>query len=239
MAQPKTILWAFAPFIALGLAACSQAGPDDVDLRDQPVTEEARSEARGPGRLIEKLDRDGDGALELAELPERKQRWLAPADADKDGRITAEELAAQRAKHHEAFFKRFDKDGDGAWTEAEVGERWSKLQVADADGDGKLTMQELRAAHDAGKLGKLKGHRGKRGKRFIKDPAALLQKLDKDKNGTLELGELPERKRARLSGADTDKDGRLSADELKAHFERHRAKLGERMRAPKGAGQRL
>ena len=52
-----------------------------------------------------------------------------------------------------AHFKRADKNGDGALTKAEVGEkRWERIKVADANNDGKITKDELQNARKSGKL---------------------------------------------------------------------------------------
>ncbi|MGK3984539.1 hypothetical protein WME99_15950 [Sorangium sp. So ce136] len=54
-----------------------------------------------------------------------------------------------------------------------------------------------------------------------KDPARLIKRLDKNGDGKLAVSELPEKAQKRLAGADTNKDGALSAEELKAHAEQH------------------
>ena len=47
-----------------------------------------------------------------------------------------------------------DKNADGFLTQAEVGdERWSRIQVADVNKDGKVSQAELAQAHADGKLG--------------------------------------------------------------------------------------
>lgn len=50
------------------------------------------------------------------------------------------------------------------------------------------------------------------------DPARFVEKLDANKDGKLQISELPERKRERMGAADTNKDGVLTSDEMKAHF---------------------
>ena len=72
------------------------------------------------------------------------------------------------------------------------------------------------------------GRAGRKEGRFgHKDPAAFVARFDANGDGTLELAELPEHKREKLSSADTNKDQKLSVEELKTHFanhaERHRA----------------
>lgn len=66
------------------------------------------------------------------------------------GKRTPEE----RAKHAAERFKRADKNADGFLTQAEVGDkRWNRLQVADANKDGKVSATELAQARAEGKLG--------------------------------------------------------------------------------------
>jgi Ca2+-binding EF-hand superfamily protein len=215
-------------FAALSLAACS--GAEGVDATqpegDMPVAEPSSAEAKHDGHgpmamdgagLIERFDKDGNGTVELAELPEHKQKWLGKADADKDGKLTAAELKAAGEAKRRHKFERADENGDGALTATEIGEeRWSKLSVADVDKDSRITMAELDKARADGKLshglGKgMKGHHGPI------EPAKLIAKLDKDGNGTLEAAELPERMGKMLEHADANKDGKLTADELKQH----------------------
>jgi len=45
----------------------------------------------------------------------------------------------------ETLFKQMDKDADGFVTEAEAGASWRRLQVADKNGDGKISLDEAKA----------------------------------------------------------------------------------------------
>lgn len=57
-----------------------------------------------------------------------------------------------------------------------------------------------------------RGHR-----RGPPDPAAFAQRFDRNHDGRVEVGELPERARERMAAADADHDGVLTAPELTAH----------------------
>ena len=49
------------------------------------------------------------------------------------------------------------------------------------------------------------------------NPARLVERFDTNKDGKLQVSELPDRLRARLASADTNSDGVLTVDELTAH----------------------
>lgn len=126
-----------------------------------------------PDKLIERFDANKNGQLEAAELPERMQEHIGDIDTSGDGVVSKDELAAHfkaRAAEHQAKFaerakERFEKkdaNHDGMLEQSEVGERWAKLSVADANGDQKLTPDELKAAFESGKLKPMRGEHGKR-----------------------------------------------------------------------------
>jgi hypothetical protein len=80
----------------------------------------------------------------------------------------------------------------------------------------------------------MRGFGGKHGRGgFGKDPAHFIEKFDANDNGSLELTELPEHKREKLGAADTDKDGKLSVEELKAHFAARVKEHGARFDKPR------
>ena len=110
----------------------------------------------GAGGLMKRFDKNDDKVLDAAEIaamPEKPREHVLKADADKDGKVTAEELKSAMAKFgHERFTKQ-DKNADGFLTKDEVGEkRWTHVVVADANNDGKLSEDELIAARRDGKL---------------------------------------------------------------------------------------
>ena len=134
-----------------------------------------------PARMTQRLDRNNNGRIEVAELPEGMRERMATADTNRDGVLSPEEMQAGFEAHraamrvqmdtdhdgtispeeHRAFrearqtarFARLDTNSDGVVTEAEVGsERWSRIGRADADRDGRVTRQELQTAH--------RGHHG-------------------------------------------------------------------------------
>lgn len=149
-------------------AGLSQPTPDNASpeaMRHEgghqrgPGHERGRGREGGPPspeRFIERFDANHNGTLEASELPERMQQHIADFDASGDSVVTKDELAAgfkaKFAEHAKARFEKKDTNHDGMLEASEVGDKWSRLSVADANGDQKLTPDELRTAFEAGKL---------------------------------------------------------------------------------------
>lgn len=214
-------------FIVLALAGCSGTNSEPVDQSAQTETaalgappassaatpaasvaangappEHHGHHAMDPAAFVKRFDKNGDGVLQLSELPEHMQKWLAKADTNGDGVLSVDELKAGEEKMRENFvakadtnhdgtvspeerkaafekfaearFAKLDKNGDGALTEAEVGEkRWAHLSVADADKNGRVTEAELQQAVASGVLKfPHRGHRGHHDAEGAPPPAA-------------------------------------------------------------------
>lgn len=149
----KKALVVFALLAAAGVAAAQSAG-------DAP---EAR---RMRGDLFAERDSNKDGKISLAEWQQadqaRQKQLFERLDADRDGSLTQEEVRKQReqrrqqmqerrGQRHEGMKKlqELDSDGDQALSRAEIGDQLPKLAEnfdrLDADRDGKLTREEMRA----------------------------------------------------------------------------------------------
>lgn len=117
-----------------------------------------------PDKLMERFDANKNGQLEAAELPERMQEHIGEIDRSGDGVVSKEELTAHfeamKAQHQAKFaerakerFEKQDANHDGMLEQSEVpAEHWQRIIVADANGDQKLTPDELKAAFESGKL---------------------------------------------------------------------------------------
>lgn len=105
--------------------------------------------------LFERLDLDGDGAVDRAELDRFRQARFLEADADRSGAITREEMraAAERRAVRMArrIFARMDRDGDGLVARAEydavsAGRMSRVFERFDGNRDGRVTRAEIRDA---------------------------------------------------------------------------------------------
>ena len=123
------------------------------------ATTYALAEGGGPAKkeLLDKFDKNGDGKLDDAERADMKAAF-----------------AAKRAEHHKEMLTTWDTNKDGklddaeraAMRDAKLTERFQKM---DANGDGKLTLDEFKAA--AAKNGAFHRH-GRHGNGHLRSKAA-------------------------------------------------------------------
>lgn len=114
-------------------------------------------------RLVKLVDKDGDGAISLAEAQEFAASRFDRLDTEHKGYLTLEAYEAplrraiERASDArrpaleralprvEAAFKTLNTAGDGHLTKEEfLADSRARFAAADADKDGKLTLDELR-----------------------------------------------------------------------------------------------
>ncbi|ATF19100.1 EF-hand domain-containing protein [Phaeobacter gallaeciensis] len=111
-------------------------------------------------------------------------------------------------------FEEMDTNGDGQVTKAEMkGLREARFATADANGDGKLTLAEMEAAAQA---------------RAKTRAAAMLERMDADKDGALSLDELPKPRRAgkMFDRVDANDDGAISKEEFESARAKFRGRFG-------------
>ncbi len=146
---------------------------------------------------------------------------MQQADANKDGKVTYEELKAVRPKLTEERFKELDTNGDGVLDKADHpkgkpgqhgGAVTALLKEADANNDGKVTYDEAKAVRP--KMTE------ERFKALDKDGDGVLTKADvpKETTGTAAKSEAKDggKKGGKLKAADVNNDGKVTFDELKA-----------------------
>jgi len=151
----KTATLALAALAGLSLTAPALAGPGD-----------------GPrgGRMLERLDSNGDGAVDQAEIKQMRQTLFQRLDADADGRVTKQEAQVAMDDAQARREERRQRDqADGPLMMA--GPRLAgMLWQADTDNDGQVTEAEFLAA-----------------------PMPMLERLDDNGDGRITADELPRR----------------------------------------------
>jgi Ca2+-binding EF-hand superfamily protein len=108
-----------------------------------------------------------------------------------------------------------DADQDGVISAAEIRAAASQLAKLDANGDGKITEDEMRPQG-----GGFEGRRGPEGRGgegqgpSADDTVNMLMQFDKDQDGKLTKSEVPERMQGVFARYDANQDGVLTRDEL-------------------------
>ena len=147
--------------------AFAQASAPEGESRAAPADETSRRaehEAQAEARF-QQADRNRDGKLspeemEAARAARRAERF-AKMDRDRDGGLSREELRQAREERRgwrghkrermHARLQQLDTDGDHALSRAELGDKLPRLaqkfDTIDANHDGRLTREEMRAQH--------------------------------------------------------------------------------------------
>jgi Ca2+-binding EF-hand superfamily protein len=115
------------------------------------------------------FDRNGDGNLVRAELPERFQGLFDRSDTNKDGALTRDELkqtatatvqeGAGRGRggrgrggpRLDPLVRSLDIDGDGTLSEPEITAAAASVKKLDTNGDGQLSPEEFRVPSGRGR----------------------------------------------------------------------------------------
>ncbi|MBB34016.1 MAG: hypothetical protein CME88_13115 [Hirschia sp.] len=128
----------------------------------------------------------------------------------------AEKPESRRAEMAAKHIARFDTDGDGKVSEAEVEAfKAARFAEADANGDSKVTADELHAFHEAEKA-----------RREAERRAAFFARMDADGDGTLSEAEFVTIKPGRFDRMDRDDDGFIEAGEFgRGHKGDHKKKM--------------
>lgn len=111
--------------------------------------QEQRGQNMKPQMRFERADADKSGDVTFEEFAAAMNSRLLDADENTDGKITVAEVADQiqrmRAERMaERLIKRFDANGDGELTKAEIESRQKKMfALLDRNDDGKIVKDEM------------------------------------------------------------------------------------------------
>lgn len=202
-----------------------------------------RRDGGGAQDLIERLDRNGNGVIDLDELDEGMLERLKPLDVNEDGVIDESELDRRRrggrrpgpeggegegerprrdrgGDRAKGLIERLDRNGNGAIDKDELPEGWGeRLGPADTNGDGMISLEELEGLMGGGNRpggGQGGGGEGERPRRRDGGGGAqgLIERLDRNGNGVIDLDELDEGMLERLKPLDANEDGVIDESEL-------------------------
>ena len=151
-----------------------RGGPGGRGRGGSGVGDEAPAAPTTPDELAAMLmafDKNKDGKLTKAEVPERLQGVFARADDNKDGVLSADEIKKAASAQpqpaagggggregegragepggrggpprRDALFSALDQDGDGGLSADEIAAAPASLKKLDANGDGILSLEEI------------------------------------------------------------------------------------------------
>ena len=120
----------------------------------QDRTQERKKDAKkkfDPAQMLKQFDKNNDGFLEPAELPDRMRERFPRMDANGDGKLSRDELEkvagrfgqAPSAAPDDALFRLLDKNGDGKLSKEELENAAKMLEKLDRNKDGMLDREEL------------------------------------------------------------------------------------------------
>ena len=130
----------------------------------------------------------------------------------------------------EGHFAKLDANGDGFIDKSEArGPLAEHFDAVDTDHDGRLSREELKAAHAA--------HQGMKGDKPAKNHKGGLAVLDADHDGRVSWAEFSAGIKTHFDGLDTNHDGYIDATEMRVahrHGGHHDHGDGGTWGAPKG-----
>ena len=179
-------------------------------------------QGRGAGMMM-RADTNGDGNISRAEFTAQAEARFARMDKNGDGFITADEMSGRSGRGPGGGLMAADTDQDGKISRAEFmaqsSERFAKL---DTNGDGQISGDEMKAMMERMREGRrMGGRRGMGGEAAgaMMPPAASRRRGRPDGRHHGHHGA------GRLARLDTNQDGKISRDEMRADADKHFDKL--------------
>ncbi len=185
-------------------------------------------------------DRNADTTRQ--QVIERTDQRFAALDADRDGRVTPEEMRQhgeqRRAQRAERMFDRLDANSDGSisreeWTQshAQRAQRGAERHAQRAQRGAERRAQAGQGGERAGRPHRMRGHRGGFGMRGAQGARMF------GEQGYITQEQMRERALARFDRLDANSDGTVTAAERRQAREQMRAQFRQRMQERRNQAQ--
>ena len=206
-------------FLAVALAGTMLGG---AALAGQAAPTAQDAPQRRGGGMMMRADTNGDGSISRAEFTAQAEARFARMDKNGDGFITADEMSGRGGRGPGGGLMAADSDQDGKISRAEFmvqsTERFAKL---DTNGDGQISGDEMKAM-----MGRMREGGGMGGRRGASGEAAGAMMPPPPGTEGGPMGGLHGlRGGGRLERLDTNQDGKISRDEMRADADKHFDKL--------------
>jgi Ca2+-binding EF-hand superfamily protein len=161
----------------------------------------------GHGKGLLRADRDGNGVVTRDEMRTTALERFDTMDANKDGRLTLQEIALAGAERAAKHFAAMDKSSDGKLDRTEAAKMPEKMFAQlDKNGDGQISREEMTLAQST---------------RSDQRARERFERADANHDGFISRDEAKAEVEARFAKLDTNHDGVLTADEMNAAHRGH------------------
>ena len=221
---------------AAGCSATSQGAADESATGSSSATVQAQDEQRGPAAMLAEADANKDGVVTTDEFRAGVAARFAAADGNKDGILDEAEVASMRpcgqgkrmcdgqgpegrgdGAERGGPMSRLDKDGSGTISRDEAPPRMAgRFDQVDTNKDGVIDQNEMRAANADRRGGPDQEAGSGPGRGDGAERGGPMSRLDKDGSGTISRDEAPPRMAGRFDQVDTNKDGVIDQNEMRA-----------------------
>jgi Ca2+-binding EF-hand superfamily protein len=131
-----------------------------------------------------------------------------------------------------------DANHDNTIDEAELTKAPAALRALDKNQDGRIAAEEMSPMMGRGRGGRGREEEGPQGSNAVEEAIKTYLSFDRNNDGKLVRDEVPERMQGIFDRADADKDGVLTADELRAMARAQQAASGGGREEGPGRGGR-
>lgn len=224
----KLTLTLSAAALALGGATVAYAdhhkdGKRGPDANGDGVVTLAEATA-GADEMFTRMDANGDGVLNAEDRAARKGERFAKLDANGDGEVTQAEMDSARAERKAKRFARLDTDGSGGISQDEMDAAREKMGERRSKRGDRAEGRER--GERRGERGKMRGPGGRGGLAML-----MLRMADKDGDKSVTRAEFDAAVKTHFAQVDSNKDGKITADEREAAHKAMRDKMKERRSA--------